>query len=180
MRLTRDCCEKAEPLVEVDLGKDFAEYASSEITSKSSTFDPDSFGVVLSALSMELPLLLEQASQLHGLLQRWTEKSAELESNYMLLKAAAEARFGNCLLDARRTLSGTKATKDVIDARARNDPGYRTLQQETILAYREFMKAKGVVSALFTKRDMAKAMLYVMGGEQRVASQTFTTDGGGF
>lgn len=141
-------------------------------------FNPNEFGEFSEALSMELPILLEQASTLHGVMQRWTERVANLESEYLILKAGVDAQFGDAMLAARRDTESIigKATKDTIEARARNDARYKELHLAMIEAQRDYQRAKGVVSALFAKRDMARAMLYIIGGENRTASETYTVD----
>lgn len=181
-----DAVEPAETFDASDFAPGYPEAAEGELTEPPpyhkgldpKPFDPDVEGALLEALSMDLPVLMKQSSVIHALMQRWTEKVADLEADYMLLKAARKATLGEAVINAAKDLvsDGLKATKDLTERRARNSPLFLDANRAMIDAHRDWQRAAGVVSAIYTKRNIAEAMLYKLGNNDREANRTYTVD----
>ncbi len=133
---------------------------------------------VADLLAVEPAILLTQASRIHAMVIKWTETVADLEKQASSLRLAREVRGSFVREDRRAYLmsNSSKVTEGGLEAHALTDTQYLALRRARIDALSELAKAKGVLSAVYTKSRIAQAMLYSMGQGNRVAEHHVMPD----
>jgi len=128
-------------------------------------------------LSLEPAYVLVTASQIHGLHAHWSTRMAVAKANAMAATAAKEVGFARIRETARKHLNRMyhKVTVDRVDDRARGDPVYAALCLAEAEAVQEYLRIRGLVDAIQTKRESLKQIFYVLNREKGMAEETYTT-----
>lgn len=129
-------------------------------------------------LSLHIPTLLEQAAKLHGTMKSWTTYVADCKKVYQITKLGRDTAFANAKEEARTYLkdNALPCSNDAVEVRARRQSEFQDLSYDVIRIERELDVAKGIVNAIYTKREMCRSMLFAVNSEERVAALDFTVD----
>lgn len=148
----------------VDIEEEF-----SDVVEKSVLFDEETANDLSKILSLEPAVLRAEASAVHGAIMRWSSEVSELGKHMKLLKLARDTREKQVSGERRATLQirGDRITEGALQEVVYQDAQFLALKRAKIDAEAEYEKAKGVLSGLFTKREMLKALMYSMGNSAR-------------
>jgi hypothetical protein len=166
---------KVEGLPGIDLGE-LDEYLNPPPADLEG-FDPNQFGDVEGVLSIHTADLLDQAAHIHGLVRSWTQAVADLKAAMLRVNVARDLQFANARHRARRhlELDISKPTKEMVETRAAFDKDYLRLCYAAIDSQHAHELGKGTLQALLIKASLAKAMLFAIGEDAKIAVRHATS-----
>lgn len=120
--------------------------------------------------------LLGDLAKIHALHARWTTRMSVAKGASMAATAAKEVGFARLRDQHRRILNRMyhKVTVDRVDDAARGDPLYASLCLAEADAVAEFLRLRGLVDAITTKRESLRMLGGVLAKQTYMANDSYT------
>ena len=127
------------------------------------------------ALELEPAAILLATARLHGLMAHWTTRLAYAKSRHTAAKSAKEVGLEAMKADRRLYLTRTydKFTESMVSERAKATDEYARLCLAEARSEREYLRIKGLVDAIVTKREAIRILSFYMKPEMSMASNDF-------
>jgi len=150
-------------------------YASEEFTREALRSIPKDMA---EALQLEPVLMLSAMGRLHGLMSHWTTRLAYAKGRHSAAKAAREIGLEALKADRRRALNRMyeKVTEGMVNERAKATEEFARLCLVEARAETEWVRIKGLVDAIVTKREALKMMSFFVRPEMGMASEAYISD----
>lgn len=127
------------------------------------------------ALELEPAMYLLAAARLHGLMSHWSTRMAYAKGTHSLMKVAREVGLDSAKIQIRHTLlrAGEKVTDDIVSAQARVSPQHLELCTQEAMAEANYLRLKGLVDAIVTKREALRLIQQFLRPEMHSAEETY-------